>query len=258
MEVTMLYSVRQLDGKTLAASDGEIGHAREVYLDDQRWVIRHVVAQTGVWLFGRKVLISPHSIVRIDAEGGRLEVALTQQQIKDAPDIDTDKPVSRQRETSYYDYYGYPYYWGGPGLWGLSAYPMAAAVAPTHDAGVDRVAEEAAAAERRSADPHLRSSKEITGYNVEASDGSIGHLEDFLFDERSWQVRYVVVDTRTWLPGRHVLVPPQWITDIDFNERRATVKVPRAAVEASPPYEPRARLPEEDVSDVQRHFEGWQ
>jgi hypothetical protein len=251
----MLYSVRQLDGKNLAARDGEIGHAREVYLDDERWVIRHVVAQTGVWLFGRKVLISPHSIVRIDGQGDRLEVALDRQQIEDAPDIDTDKPVSRQREISYYDYYGYPYYWGGPGLWGLSAYPIPVAMAPPGGAGVDRVAEEAAAAERGSADPHLRSSNEIIGYHVEATDGSIGHLEDFLFDDRSWQVRFVVVDTRNWLPGRHVLVPPQWITEVDYGQRRAHVKVSRAAVESSPPYEPGSHLSEDDVRQVQRHFE---
>jgi hypothetical protein len=205
------------------------------------------------------VLISPHSIERIDPQQSRIEVALTQQQIKDAPDIDTDKPVSRQQEIPYYDYYGYPYYWAGPGLWGLGAFPVAAgALAPPPGGTADREVAQAIEAECRAADPHLRSSDEVIGYHIEATDGSIGHIEDFLFDDRSWQIRFVVVDTRDWLPGRRVLVPPQWITELDWSGHRAKVKVPREAVRASPAYEPRSHVPEEEVQKVQRHYESWQ
>jgi hypothetical protein len=122
--------------------------------------------------------------------------------------------------------------------------------------GVDSVGDEAAA-ERQAADPHLRSSDAIRGYCVEATDGSIGHLEDFLFDGRSWQIVYLVVDTRDWLPGRHVLVPPQWFTEIDWSARRAVVKVPREAIESSPTYAPGSQMKDDDVWHVQRHFEGW-
>jgi len=258
----MLYSAKEIDGLKLAARDGEIGKAREVYFDDQRWVIRHLVADTGGWLSGRRVLISPHSIERVDAGEGRLELNLTRSQIENAPDIDTDKPVSRQQQVPYYDYYGYPYYWAGPGLWGLGAYPMAGSAmamrAREGDTGVPPEVDAVAEAEREASDPHLRSSDEVIGYDVKATDGDIGHIEDFLFDDRTWQIRYVVVDTRDWLPGRLVLVSPDWVSEVDWNTRVARFEVSRDAVEASPEYQPGRGLSDDDVQRVQRHYESSQ
>lgn len=250
----MLHSARQLNGWKLATRDGGIGHAREVYFDDDRWVIRHVVADTGGWLSGRRVLISPHSVERLDAEQGELKLSLTRRQVEEAPDIETDRPVSRQQETSYYDYYGYPYYWAGSGLWGRAEYPM------TADAfgGRDAAAAERVQARREAADPHLRSSDEVRGYHIEATDGDIGHIEDFLFDDRTWQIRFVVADTQNWLPGRLVLLSPESIADIDWNARHVKVKVSREAVRQSPPYERHTRLSEDQLVRVQRHYEGWQ
>jgi uncharacterized protein YrrD len=253
-ENAMLYSARQLNGWTLAARDGSIGHAREVYFDDDRWVIRHVVADTGGWLSGRKVLISPHAVERLDADQGELKLSLTRRQVEDAPGIETDQPVSRLQETSYYDHYGYPYYWAGSGLWGGAEYPMT----PDVFSARDRAATERMEAPREAADPHLRSSDEVRGYRIEATDGDIGHIEDFLFDERTWQIRCVVVDTQNWLPGRLVLLSPQSITDIDWNRQHVKVRVPREAVRQSPPYERHARLSEDELVHVQRHYEGWQ
>jgi hypothetical protein len=252
----MLCSTRELDGLKLSARDGDVGHAREVLFDDRHWVIRHVVADTGAWLTGRKVLISPHSIAKVDLDARRLELTLTRDEIENAPGIDTDKPVSRQQEVSYYDYYGYPYWWAGPGLWGAAAYPLpAAGMLPR--AEEDTTSREAAEAKREAADPHLRSSKEVTGYDTVATDGDIGHIEDFLFDARSWQIRYVVVDTRDWLPGRHVLVSPEWITGIEWNDRRVRFKVTREAVESSPQYQRGSVLSADQVRRVQGHYEGW-
>jgi uncharacterized protein YrrD len=251
----MLCSVKDLDGLELAARDGAIGHARDVYFDDERWVIRHVVVDTGGWLSGRQVLISPHSIERLDLVQRRLDVSLTRKQIEDAPGIETDRPVSRQQELSYYDYYGYPYYWGGAGLWGLAAYPLAgAAWAPQPGAaerGLPQEVAERAAAERESADPHLRSGAEVIGYHVAASDGEIGHIDDFLFDPRSWELRQAVVDTRNWLPGKHVLVAPRRIEGVDWAKRRVRVALTRAALESAPPYDPDALLSEEDQRRLQ-------
>ena len=132
---------------------------------------------------------------------------------QDAPGTDTDRPVSRQYEAQAYDYYGYPYYWGGSGLWGMLDLPLAGAVGPLTvplPDGLDGAARrEQALAER--GDPHLRSSREVTGYDVAARDGDIGHVHDFLFDPRSWQIVALVVDTHNWLPDRLVLVPPGWV-----------------------------------------------
>src|SRR5438093_9129794 len=120
----MLHNVKELSGFTVGARDGELGRVDDAYFDDQRWVIRYVVVDTGRWLGGRKVLISPRSVRGIDWSNEVLNVDLTQQQVRDAPSIDTQKPVSRQHEIDYYNYYGYPYYWEGSGLWGPTILPF--------------------------------------------------------------------------------------------------------------------------------------
>ena len=114
----MLRSTKQLHGDKLGATDGEIGHVKDFYFDDQNWAIRYLVVDTGSWLPGRQVLISPHSLGALDSAGKVLSVKLTRKQIEDSPSIDAHKPVSRQWEEEYYRYYGWPFYWQGDGLWG--------------------------------------------------------------------------------------------------------------------------------------------
>ena len=60
-------------------------------------------------------------------------------------------------------------------------------------------------------DPHLRSSRAVTGYHIQATDGDLGHVEDFIVDDHSWTIRYMVLDTTNWWPGKKVLVAPDWI-----------------------------------------------
>lgn len=255
----MLCSINELNDYHPAARDGEIGRVRDVLFDDQRWAIRHLVVDTGGWLSGRDVLVSPHAIEGLDRSRRHVRVALTRQQIQDAPGIETDQPVSRQREMSYYDYYGFPYDWAGPGLWGAAAYPMAGvglAALPPRRALPQEVAERVQA-EREAADVHLRSGREVTGYRIAARDGDIGHIDDFLFDDRSWQIRYAVVDTRNWLPGRLVLVSPEWIERVDWGDRHARVRLTRAAIESSPPYDRERQLETEDESRLASHYAGY-
>lgn len=257
----MLCSIKELDGFEIIARDGAIRHVCEAYFDDERWVIRHVVVDTGCWLSGRDVLISPHAVEQFDRDQRRLSVNLSRQQVEDAPGIETDKPISRQQEIPYYDYYGYPYYWGGMNLWGLAAYPMAGAAlaaTPFND-GMPGGAAEMAAAERAAADPHLRSSSEVIGYHIEATDGNIGHIDDFLFDERSWAIRYAVADSHNWchnwLPNRLGLIPPQTIESIDGSEGKVHVALTREAVKSSPPYDRSTRLSDQEDQQVQRHYD---
>ncbi len=255
----MLCSTKELDGFHPAARDGEIGRVRDVLFDDQRWGIRHLVIDTGGWLSGRDVLISPHAIEGIDRDQERIRVALDRSQIENAPGVETDKPVSRQHEVPYYDYYGLPYYWGGAGLWGAAAYPMAGAAlgaAPPREQGSAQTSAQADA-ERAAGDSHLRSAAEVSGYDIAASDGTVGHVEGFLFDERSWQIRYVVVDTRNWLPGRRVLIPPEWIESVDWAARQARVRLTREAVKSSPPYDRERQFEAEDESRLARHYAGY-
>ena len=123
-DTPMLRSIIQLYGDKLGASDGEIGHVKDFYFDDQNWAVRYVVADTGSWLPGRQVLLSPHAFGGLHQAGKLLLVNLTRKQIEDSPPIESHKPVSRQYEEEYYRYYGWPYYWQGSGLWGMSGFPL--------------------------------------------------------------------------------------------------------------------------------------
>jgi hypothetical protein len=96
----MLHSIKQLQGTKLGASDGVIGQLKDFYFDDRNWVVRYLVADTGNWLPGRKVLLTPHALDRLDPAGDLLSVRLTRKQIEDSPSMESHKPVSRQYEES--------------------------------------------------------------------------------------------------------------------------------------------------------------
>ncbi len=191
----MQYSVKDLKGNAIGATDGDIGKLDDFYFDDESWTIRYLVAETGNWLLNRKVLVSPFAIGKADLARERLNVTLTKKQVEESPSIDTDKPVSRQHEAYYHDYYGYPYYWNGPYLWGPTYYPQL-------QVAVQKRIEEQRAKREKAGDLHLRSINNVTGYHIEATDGAIGHVEDFIIDDETWEIRYLVVDTQNWWPGR--------------------------------------------------------
>ncbi len=229
----MLNTVNQITGSAIKATDGEIGHVSAAFFDDQSWTIRYLVVDTGNWLSGRSVLISPYS-VKPNAEATRsVEVALTREQVKNSPDIDTHQPVSRQHEQEFLSYYAYPEYWDGGALWAMGSLP----VLPP-EPGLTERAQEVRERAERSGDVHLRSSTEVTGYDIQATDGSIGHVKDFIFDDASWALRYLVVDTRNWWPGgKKVLVGTKWIDHIDWAEHKVFAKLTREQVKDSPAYE---------------------
>jgi hypothetical protein len=187
----MQHSVKDLKGYAIGARDGDIGKVDDFYFDDEFWTIRYLVAETGNWLMNQKVLISPFALGEVDVSRERLNVTLTKKQVEESPSIDTDQPVSRQHEALFLDYYSYPYYWDGPFLWGRMPYPRFS--------DADRKRDEKARAEREEAnDLHLRSVKKVTGYHIDATDGDIGHVEDFIIDGETWEIRYMVVATQNW------------------------------------------------------------
>ncbi len=174
----MLRSIKQLYGNKLGASDGEIGHVQDFYFDDQNWAVRYLVADTGSWLPGRQVLISPHSLGRLDQAGKVLRVNLTRKQIEGSPSIESHKPVSRQYEEEYHQYYQWPFYWQGDALWGMSGFPILEPPAtPLPSESVT-----ASVRPHEGRDAHLRSAKAVNGYQLQASDGTLGHVCDFMMD----------------------------------------------------------------------------
>lgn len=226
----------------IGAVDGAIGDVEDVYFDDQSWTVRYLVVDTGGWLSGRQVLLSPHAIERLDAVGQRVVTRLSRRQVEESPPVDTAKPVSRQYESDLLGYYGYSPYWTGAYRWGPYMYPETVPLSTSPEAAPppypSRVAEEMAARERESADPHLRSARAVRGYSIQATDGGLGHVESYLLDDREWAIRYVVVDPRSWWPGEHVLVSPDWITAVDWNASKVHVDVTRETVRNAPPYRP--------------------
>ena len=226
----MLQSIKQLYGDKLGASDGEIGHVKDFYFDDQNWAVRYLVADTGSWLPGRLVLISPHAFGSLDQTGKVLRVNLTRKQIENSPSIESRKPVSRQYEEEYYRYYGWPFYWQGDGLWGMSGFPILEL--PSNPLPDEPAAANGAQPER--ADAHLRSTQAVNGYHLQASDGIIGHVCDFMMDARSWAIRQLVVKTGHRFYGKEVQLPTRTVDWISWDESKVFVNLTGEAVEKSP------------------------
>lgn len=239
----MLEKAKAMKGYTLSALDGEIGTVKELYFDDKHWVVRYLVVETGSWLSEKQVLISPYAVTSVDRKDKTISVDLTRKQIEDSPALDSDKPVSKQFEDSYYNYYGWPNYWDGVLAWGSYSY---ATDARQHWDRVRRAQE--------SGDRHLRSSNDVTGHSIEATDGEIGHVEDFVVDDESWAIRYMVVATRNWWPGAKVLISPMWIERISWIDSTVYVLLSRDDVRKSPPYDEEALLERGYESVLHQHY----
>ena len=225
----MLRSIKQLYGDKLGASDGEIGHVKDFYFDDQNWVVRYLVADTGSWLVGRKVLISPHAFGSLDPAGKLLPVKLTRKQIEDSPSIEAHKPVSRQYEEEYYRYYGWPSYWQGDALWGMSGFPILEVPAeplPIKPAN-------ASGRSRENADAHLWSTQAVNGYHIQASDGAVGHICDFMMDDQSWAIRQLVIKTGHRFSGKEVELPTSHVGRISYEASTVSVNMTSEAVQQS-------------------------
>lgn len=223
----MLRSLQGLHDFAIGATDAPIGKVHSFLFDSRRWNVRYLVADTGTWLPGRKVLIAVTALGRPNWEDRVFPVTLTRDEVKTAPDVDADKPVSRQREIELHRYYGWAPYWSGFGV------PMSGAPLPP-----PTDAEEAKQAAQ--GDPNLRSTREVKGYHIHATDGQIGHVEDFIAGDEDWVVRYLVVDTRNWLRGRSVLVSPEWIQKVSWDEQQVYVDAGKKIVKECPTYNPSA------------------
>ncbi len=252
----MLHTFTDLKHCSLAATDGDIGSVDDLYFDDQSFTVRYLVVDTGTWLPGRKVLISPRCLRQEQANDRKLAIGLSRQQVKDSPDIDAERPIERKDEVALATYYGYPNYWGGPYRWGDLPYPELNALSgftPARHSEGAAVAEEIRARAEQSVNPHLHSAEDLTGYAIQAADGSIGHVEEWLIDDRDWAIRYLVIDTVNWLPGKKVLVASNWIKHISYDDSMVFVDMTREAIKNAPEYDPN-RLDRDYEDQLHRHY----
>lgn len=240
----VLYNTKTLAGYNLHSIDGEVGSVREFYFDDHHWTVRYLVADTGNWLTGRKVLISPYVLSLVNKEKQYIDVDLTQKQIEDSPSLDTDKPVSQQFEESYNGYYGLPMYWNGPSEWG--AYPYIER---------NRVKLTSVNFGGKSWNPNLRSTSVVSGYNIQALDGEIGHVEDFVIDDATWGIRYLVVDTVNWWSGKKVLISPRWIERVSWDMSKVFINLPCEAIRQSPEYLEGSMPTRDYETELHRHYD---
>ncbi len=239
----MLIKAKTLKGYKLHSLDGEIGEVKEFYFDDRHWTIRYLVADTGNWLTGRQVLISPHALAAVSKEDQHLAINLTKKQIEDSPSLDSDKPVSRQFEESYYGYYGWPMYWTGPYMWGY--YPVA--MRQLEDQGKTTQSEE-------KWDAHLRSTHDVSGHHIQSTDSEIGHVEDFFIDDETWAIRYLIIDTHNWWPGKKVLISPKWIKEVSWNEAKVYVNLPGETIKQSPEYKEDALITRDYETSLHQYY----
>ncbi len=230
----MLRSIKQIHGCKLGASDGEIGHVTDFYFDDKHWAVRYVVVDTGSWIPGRSVLLSPHAFGSLPEEGKILPVTLSRKQIEDSPPMESRKPVSRQYEEEYYRYYGWPYYWQGDAVWGMSGFPILS------EKSKPFVGEPPAksAAERERVGVHLRSAQTVIGYQIQTGDDVVGHVTDFMMDDQSWVICHLVVNTGNRFSGKKILLPPSQVDRISFEESKVFVSTTKEAILHAPVHDP--------------------
>jgi hypothetical protein len=239
----MLIKAKTLSGYKLQCLDGEIGRVKEFYFDDIHWAIRYLVAETGNWLSTRKVLISPYALNNVIKSGKDISVNLTKNQIEKSPPLNSHKPVSRQFEDEYYGYYGWPTYWSGTSIWGDRPF-------------IERDPNKWAQATRgaKAWDPHLRSTQAVTGYYLHALDGDIGHVEDFVIDDDTWTIRYLIVNTKNWRPGKKVLVAPLWIERVSWDESKVFINLSRETIKDSPEYSEESLLTRDYEIGLHHHY----
>ena len=229
----MLRSLKDLEGYQVRAKDGDLGTVGNFLVDDVSWACRYLVVKTGSFFSERELLVSPMFFRNIEWPSRLFHLAMSQRKLQECPGVDADLPVSRQHERDYYRYFGYPNYWGSSGVWGLSSAPMPMEATGPLAAPIDVV-------EEASDDVHLRSVKFIRGYHIQGSDGEIGHVEDFIIDDETWQIRYLVVNTSNWWLGKQVLVSPFWCDKVSWESSMIYLGLSRAEVKDCPEWDPEA------------------
>jgi hypothetical protein len=235
----MILLLKDIKGCSVRATDGDIGKVADCYFEEDRWVVRYLMVDTGGWLGGRKVLISPMSFERVDPSSKVVHLNTDRARVKGSPSWEVARPISRRYETEYYGYFGYPYYWGGAGLWGVRATPAGITV-PQPPPPASQPAPTAGSRTEPEGESHIRSVHNVTGYYIQATDGTIGHLEDFLTEPDSWRIDSVIIDTSNMPGGKPVTLSSERIRRIDSSKKMVFVNATKDEIKNSLEFQARA------------------
>jgi sporulation protein YlmC with PRC-barrel domain len=211
----MLHTLSDLMGYSAHATDGEIGSVRNFIFDDRTWEIRYLVVDVGSWLVRRDVVLAISTVEQPDSENKTFNVQLTKAQVRESPDVDTEKPVSRQQEIAMEEYFGKMAAWAHRNLDYGVPIPTGRKY-PVH-------AQE---------DPHLRSARALFEYEICGTDGEIGRLESFILDDTTWHIGYLEVRAGKWLLDRTVLIPTLWIESVSWDNCRVNLHHSRSGLKA--------------------------
>jgi hypothetical protein len=199
----MLHDLETLIGSSVMATDGEIGTVRNFLFDGLSWTIHYLVVDVGTWFKRRDVVLAISAVEQPDREKRTINVRLTREQVRDSPDVDTEKPVSRQQAIAMEEYFGKFTSWASTQLGGGAQCPTGMKY-PVHT----------------KEDPHLRSACDLIDYQVWGSDGEVGRLEGLIMDEASWHLGYLDVKAGDWLLNRSVLIPTLWVKSVSWADLR--------------------------------------
>ncbi len=135
-------------------------------------------------------------------------------------------------------------YWDGPYAWGQTSHHRR-----EHDQWSEYIPE------GQAWDPQLRSTQQVSGYHLQASDGEIGHVVDFIIDDETWTIRYLIISTRNWWPGNKVLIAPQWINRASHRESKVFVNFTRETIKQSPKYTEESLLSLDYETELYRNYD---
>lgn len=238
----MFKNLLDIKGFNLKGPNGNIGTCQDALFDDQAWTVRYVDVDTGGWLSERRVLLSPISLGAPSWEKGEIYTELTGDQIESSPKLDSQSPISKEWEDSFFKFHGWPYYGVGMHMWGLTHYPDESELKKIHSASPTSDI-------HKNTNQTIRSASELREYEVSARDGEVGRIKDFVFDTETWAIRYLVIENHSFLQRKKTIVSPFWVSHIDWMERACVIDLNRAEIECSP-------QPEGESNDyLDREFE---
>lgn len=234
-------ALQDITGMRIHATDGDLGHVRDVYFEDGQWLVRYLEVDTSHWLLDRHVLLAPTAVQSLDQEHGRIHVSLTREQVRNSPDIDSHKPVSRQHQMPLHEYFQWPLQ-SPDGVW-----EGAELAAELHKLMIETRGQEVTVPLPEQDDPHLWSVRALSHYGLQGTDGDLGRVDDFLVHPDAWTIRHIVVAGRSPLQGKSFLVPVDRITGISWDARRIRVTLGSETIGGLPRLAASQRLTQDEL-----------
>lgn len=234
----MALEYKKLKGFSINAMDGKAGKLKDILFDDHSYKVRYFVIDTSSWLPGRKILLSPEAVDKVDYDNSVIFFKLTKDTIENSPPLSDHLPVSKQHEQSLTQYYSWAPYAISTGWFPYPAYTIpndsvgyASDLYPSNWINLSENKE-------RNFDRYLRSCEEICGYKISSIDEEkFGEVSNIIFIEKSWLLIDLVLSSNRWLPGgKNFACSPMFVESFNEYERELRVSMTKKMMLDSPEY----------------------